>query len=432
MKQNYKIAANKLVRWNRFDLPFKYLYAVSRVRGLTTSFYESMYRHHLQVWNDFSEHGNASKNSYNEFKLVFDTLIDDIGMHGFDKNKSVVPVDNKKRLLNGAHRVAACLATGNEVYCREGEDRVDGQMDCSWNFFKNHTRFGSLEAKYSDLAAIELAKNSPHSRIVTLYPSAVNAGKTEEVRKILSESALIIYEKAVTIERNGAPNLMRELYHKEAWAEKNGGAGYKVKADFCFKPYGFFKKKMSPTYAFLVEIDDDEAAIALKDRIRSLYELEKHSVHINDTHEETVRLAKCFYNDNSISFLNRFNGSFFPIYEGLLSEFENWISSNNLDSDDYCISAGSVLTAYGLKECKDIDYLHSNELAYRGNELIQSHNEYGVGRYHLHRDDIIHDPDNYFYRYGVKYSSLEVVKKLKERRGEEKDFRDIQLIDTVL
>jgi len=335
-------------------------------------------------------------------------------------------------LLNGAHRVAACFATGHDVCCRAGEDRVDGQMDCSWSFFKGHTRFGALDSKYSDLAAIELAKNSPKSRVITLYPSAVNVGNLKEVRSIIAESAQLIYEKAVQITSQGARNLMRELYYKEAWAEKNEGAGYIAKANFCFKPRGIFRKKMSPTYAFLVDVEDDDAAVSLKERIRSLYDLEKHSVHINDTHDETIRLAKCFYNENSVFFLNKFNGDFFPIFEELLSEFQLWIASNKLDSDDYCISAGSVLTAFGLKECKDIDYLHSDQRMYPDNDLIQSHNDYGIGRYHLDKDDIIHNPENYFYRYGIKYSSLDVVKKLKQRRSEEKDFKDIQLIDSIL
>jgi len=419
--------AHQLVRWNRFDLPFKYLYAMSRVKGLQTSFYESMYKHHLQIWNDFSEYNNPSKKGYESFKLVFDNLIDEIGANGFNQSKGLVPIDQSSSLLNGAHRVAACYATSSDVYCRIGKDVEDGQMNCSWSFFKQHNRFGTLESKYSDLAAIELAKNSTKSRIVILYPSAVNIGKLDDVKKILNESTLPIYEKSVNISSKGAPNLMRELYYKEAWAEKNNGAGYLAKAKFCFKPHGFFKNKMSPTHAFLVEIEDEATALKIKERIRSLFDLEKHSVHINDTHEETVRLAKCFYNNNSIEFLNKFNGKFFPIYDGLLSEFEQWVALNNLDLDDYCISAGSVLTAYGLKECKDIDYLHSNEAMLPGNDLIQSHNAYGVGRYHLHRDDIIHNPDNHFYRYGVKYSSLDVVKKLKQRRGEEKDFRDIKL-----
>ncbi len=432
MKKNLQVPARNLLRWNRFDLPFKYLYATSRLRGLQTSFYEAMYRHHLEVWNNFSEHDNESKNGYQAFKSVFDKLIDDIGAFGFDTTMPSVPITEDGYLLNGAHRVAACIASGKDVYCVEGEDRVDGQMDCSWAFFMQHTRFGCLDSKYSDLAAIELAKSSPSSRIVTLYPSAVNEGKTDEVRSILANNNRVIYEKQVNISLKGASNLMRELYYKEAWAEKNNGEGYSAKAGFCFKPKGLFRNKVSPTHTFLIEIEDDASAVSLKDEIRNLYGIGKHSVHINDTHEETVRLAKCFYNQNSIDFLNRFNGRLFPLYESLLSEFEGWISQNELDSENYCISAGSVLTAFGLKECKDIDYLHSNEKAYTGNYLIQSHNDYGIGRYHVHRDDIIHNPDNYFYRYGVKYSSLDVVKKLKKRRGEDKDFRDIRLINSIL
>ena len=163
-----------------------------------------------------------------------------------------------------------------------------------------------------------------------------------------------------------------------------------------------------------------------------IYNLGKHSVHINDHYNETLRLSKCLFNDNSIHFMNNYNGKEFPIYERLLDKFRSWLDNNNLDYDNYCITAGSVLTTYGLKECKDIDYLHFGDEQLPGDELIQSHNDYGVGRYHTNKDEIIFNPNNHFYHFGIKFSSLSVVKKLKEKRGEEKDFRDIELINSVL
>ena len=47
-------------------------------------------------------------------------------------------------------------------------------------------------------------------------------------------------------------------------------------------------------------------------------------------------------------------------------------------------------------------------------------------------DDILYDPDNYFYFDGLKYISLELLKIKKENRGEEKDKKDIELINSVL
>ena len=44
----------------------------------------------------------------------------------------------------------------------------------------------------------------------------------------------------------------------------------------------------------------------------------------------------------------------------------------------------------------------------------------------------LYDPDNYFYFDGLKYISLELLKIKKENRGEKKDKKDIELINSVL
>ena len=80
----------------------------------------------------------------------------------------------------------------------------------------------------------------------------------------------------------------------------------------------------------------------------------------------------------------------------------------------------------------DLDYLHSTPEEIKDErDLIHSHNQYGIGRYHIERDEIIHNPHNHFYHRGIKFVTLEVVKKLKQKRGEEKDIRDIKLIDSI-
>ena len=60
---------------------------------------------------------------------------------------------------------------------------------------------------------------------------------------------------------------------------------------------------------------------------------------------------------------------------------------------------------------------------------IHSHNEYSKGRYDKTIDDIIYNPENHFYFNGLKYASLDIIKQLKEKRGEDKDKKDLNLID---
>lgn len=422
-----EIAPLDLLHWNRFDVMFKYLYGLSRKKGWDTGFFESMYHHHIKIWNGFSEYDDESKNTYTLFRSRFDNLLDEIEQKGFDSARSLVAVADDKYLLNGAHRLSACLLGSRDISYFDARDGQDGQLDCSWEFFSKLTEFGAISRDYADRAALEFARLKKSSRMVILYPSATRQGRLNDVRTILLKYSNIVYEKQINIGRQGSVNLMRELYAKEDWGEANNGEGYAVKADFCYQPRGIFRR-IAPTQVYLMDFSSNDEANRAKDDIRSIYNIDKHSIHINDTHEETVRLAKCLFNENSIHFLNKFNGRFYPRFETLLEEFKSWIERDGLDSDDYCVSAGSVLTAYGLKECKDIDYLHSDSKEYQENELIQSHNLYGVDRYHTVTDDIVHNPENHFYRYGIKYASLNVVRQLKERRGEPKDKKDLKLI----
>jgi hypothetical protein len=86
---------------------------------------------------------------------------------------------------------------------------------------------------------------------------------------------------------------------------------------------------------------------------------------------------------------------------------------------------------YGLRECNDLDYLHFGDKVSTNNNLISSHNEYGIGRYHTHKDNIIFDPRNHFWYDGIKFASLDVVRKLKSKRNEPKDVVDVKLIESI-
>jgi len=41
------------------------------------------------------------------------------------------------------------------------------------------------------------------------------------------------------------------------------------------------------------------------------------------------------------------------------------------------------------------------------------------------KDEIIYNPPNHFYYRGIKFASLEMVKQMKSKRGEEKDISDL-------
>jgi hypothetical protein len=120
-------------------------------------------------------------------------------------------------------------------------------------------------------------------------------------------------------------------------------------------------------------------------------------------------------------------------FDGLLNSFKKYIEDNNLDIDEYAVTASSILSIYGLREGKDLDYIHT-KLAplIKLSDDIQSHNSYGIGRYELNYDEIIHNPANHFYSRGVKFVSPKIIKDMKKKRNEPKDINDINLLNSIL
>jgi hypothetical protein len=429
----FKLKAKELLTTTRFDLIVKYLYAKSYKSGLETDYFLKMYKQHLKIWNNFKEYDNPKKNSFEAFKTIFEELIDDITVNGFDGEKSTIPVVGKN-VLNGAHRVATSLINNNEVTCINGTDGRDGQLNCGWPMFE---RMG-FRPEYADRVALEYAKLKTNTHIVTLFPTATSKGRIKEVESILNQHTKVFYSKRIPLSRLGLFNLMREFYHGEDWA---GGhphyGGFRAKTKGCYQGEG-------DTIVYLCEFSNLPDTVKVKELIRKLYNAGKHSVHINDTHEETVRISKSVFNDNSVHFLNNnksvgllpnfstVDQKYFQKFETCLNQYKSYLSNDGFDMDDYCISASSTLSIYGLREGNDIDYIHHDKRKIEGNSLISSHNDYGTKLYPYGYDEIIYNPNLHFYTRGIKFASLDVVKKLKENRGEPKDKVDIDLINSII
>lgn len=416
---NQGVEPKALLTHYRFDLPLKYLYAKSIVETWKTDFFKDMYKEHLRVWNNFKEYDNPNKSSFEAFDKEFKNIIRSIETKGFDANVSKVPTEASKYILNGAHRVAASMALNKQVVYRDGKDGVDGQKDCSWPMFA----LLGLDTTYADRVAVEYAKLKPNTYVATLFPSA--KGNANLAFDVLSKHGKVFYHKAVKLNGNGPLNLMKEFYVDEEWAGgvHNDFAGYREKATLCFTTE-------SPTYFFLVEFDNLASSVAAKNEIRNVFQLGKHTIHINDTHEQTVRLANVVFNNNSIHYLNKASYKTSSIFKERLNRFKTMVKSVGANIDDCAVTVSSVLTAYGLREAKDLDYVSRNNVFVK-DESIDNHNQYLETLYQSSADDLILNPTKYFYTQGVKFVTLDVVKRLKKIRNEIKDQHDIVLIDSI-
>ena len=420
------LSPRDLFRPNRFDLPMKYLYAKFREQKIKSDFGLIIYKEHLRLWNGFKEYNNPDKNTFEAFKNDFDNILDSIKKDGFDGNKSQIIINSDNMLLNGSHRTCSCVLHNRDANFFVGENIKDGQLDCGYQMFYDM----KLEQKYLDAAAFELCRMNRNLFIVSLFPSSKwsQTGQDSRVEEILNKSGTIAYSKDVSLNSNGAFNLMRQMYYGEEWAggRHNNWAGFRDKAGLCFN-----NSDLNPMRVYVVEFSNVDITQKIKLQIRDLFGIENHSLHINDTYDETIRLARVLFNKNSIHFLNNSSLAYYENFESQIDYFKRYIQGNGLDIEDYCITASSILSAYGLREGSDLDYLHRGQ-EIQGHPDVHSHNEYGKNRYWRPIDDIIYNPENHFYFNDVKFASLDVVKQLKTKRGEVKDDRDLVLMASVI
>ena len=409
-----------LLNSKRFDIAAKTIYARNRMKNTDSEFPVELYLEHLKVWNNLYEK-SPEKIGEKSFIDAFDNLLSDINTNGFDANKGKIPTIQGSA-INGAHRIASSIVTANEVQTYEGKIS-EGQYNCNFQYFKNKNNFvdTGLGEIYLDEMALEFCRNKSNLYTITIFPS-----HDIDVANILShinKKNEIIYCKKVTLDNHGKTNFVHNLYHNEGWigSRQAGYPGVKEKAKLCFS-------KGNNIYVALVEEDNIDNMVRLKDEIRSMCNVGKHSVHINDTQEETWRIASSVYNENSVHYLNSKKITDTPNYNLYIEKYYA-IINNRSDKHDFCVDSSAVLSSYGLRDCRDLDFLHLKDILSISHN-IDCHNKEAV-HYREKKDDIIYNPRFHFYSFGIKFASLNVVKDMKVDRNEEKDKVDVKLISGI-
>ena len=378
-----------LLTHKRFDVVVKYLYAAN----LSSEFYKNAYKEHLKIWNGFHER-NPKKNGFEEFDNAFKSII----------NNTVdepVPVNPDGHIANGAHRLAAALYHQRPINTRNTNSNENYPIEADYKVF--HKK--GLQNHILQRTALEYAKLKSNTHVICLFPIAHT--RMEEVMNIIEKHSNIFYKSSEVLNATGQLGLVKEIYLSDGWANEKG---IRKKCKQCFRG-------MSKVSFVLIDAKNLETVKEMKKEIRALFKVGNHSVHINDYHIDTIRIAKTVFNDNSIHFLNNRKDVLFPNYKKLMSDTK---------SDDNTIMTGStVLSLYGLRDCKDIDLIYFN------NPPVDSHNQYVGTLYKLTIDEIFNNPMYHLYYNGFKYVSLDVIKNMKKIRNESKDVIDVKLAEEI-
>ena len=94
----------------------------------------------------------------------------------------------------------------------------------------------------------------------------------------------------------------------------------------------------------------------------------------------------------------------------------------------FCLTSSLVMELFKIRNARDVDYINRNDYIIKEGD-IGIHNKEWLKYYPTNKDDILFNPDNYFYFNGHKIITLNNVLKMKKNRNEEKDKIDISMIN---
>ena len=402
---------------NRFDVIIKHIYAKHLSFRTETTWAKDLYTNHIKVFNGYIEDDGNDKLGKEQFLNAYHNVLESIQSKGFDVAQGEIPMGSDGTIINGAHRLAACLYYNKLPVFNEQPSKGPKY---NYDFFKKR----SLSSKYLDAAAIEYCRINPNAFLVFLYPSIGEV--KEESLKILKDAGDVVYEKEIHITKGGQTRLMRQLYKGENWVgtKKDDYSGATRKGKWCFQ-------NKSKVKVLLLNSELEKLTIA-KLKFRDTYGLGKHSIHSTDNQEEVLRIAQQVFNENSLHFINYSREKNFPKYSELVAVYQDWLKELNLDEELFCIDGSVTMAAYGIRDSRDLDYIHIGEKQIHcKNDDLGNHN-YQLKYHPINKSELILNPDNYFYYDGVKYVSLDIVKRMKNKRNELKDKHDIQLIEAFL
>ena len=409
---------------HRFDLYAKHIYVYYKNLNITSNWYVDLYKDHIIVFNGGWEYP-GTKNTPELFVNAYDNLINSVQTIGYKKEGNEIEINDNNVLINNAHRfVTAYYYRITPIFRNTGKNYINGY---SYDFFSNRMKYGTenipviiknrikpfITPEWMDRITLEASYIHKNMKVITLFP--VSDDKLDcDTEILLSKNGTIIYKKIINLTRNGLYNYVKELYLGEKWL------GY-TRKDKTRDTWGENKTRV---YFFVPNEGID--MVTLKRTLRIHYN-NKNSVHINDNHREAVRYSQSVL--QSVHYLN--HGK--ELTENNQKMFENYKSMLMRKNKKFCcIDSSFVMAFYGLREAKDLDFLHSfyDKQHFANYKDVHSHNS-ELKYYSSTLDDIVFNPKNHFFVNGYKVASLHVILKMKRNRNEDKDKKDMNLIKTI-
>ena len=290
--------------------------------------------------------------------------------------------------------------------------------------------------------------------IIIIWPK-YNHFKNTIISELQINNYNIIKEHSFNVNKNYIKNLLSEIHYGKEWWSKNliPEVEKRLNADTIQK-LDYLIVEKSDIYLIFKKFKKD---------LREKYKIDKSYFHLCDPDcykhlglncncatepdefkKEFNKHIHMLTNKNSIHFLtNSTYNTEYKFYK-FFDIYINILKNNNLDINNFCVDNGCILAEYGIRDTHDLDYLTTTNILIN-NQYISCENknhkvEYEKLGYNI--NDLINNDDNYFYHFGIKFMSLEILKKFKYNRTHtigtghkeirKKDICDYNLINKLL
>ncbi len=397
----------ELISYYRFDLMAKYIYAKYREFGIESDWALRLYCNNIKTMNGYKEPDGSGKAGKTAFVEGFNRVLDSVKESGFDTLNYLVPMVNDY-LVDGGHRTVACLLYNCDIAAllTTELDENNPPMPLDYRHFEER----GFKRIFSDAMALEYCRLKPNTYWFIINPSF--EGKSQEIEDILKAQGKIYYQKDVFLWKSGMAHLNHHL------ALFNGCEAKQP-------------RRSGITRVYLFESETLEGAIAAKQKLNALWGSNNESVYLTQTHNQTLGLAELLLNENSIRFLNRTQLNPSSPFHEQLSQYRQELKEHQIDSEWVCLSDRAVLAAYGIRDCDQFDVLHKGFDQITQLAIASTYNSQ-LPANGLQKDEIIFNPEHYFYYAGLKFASLETVIAIKQARKTPQDLEDLQAISTFL
>lgn len=416
--------ASELVTSSRLDLGVKCLYARAWASGKGLDWARRLYLAHVQLWNGFFERAPAKRGA-EDFTRAFDELLQATAESGPEGIDTAIPITLDGSLLNGAHRLAAAWQFDRPVRAVQVEVYPDhARYDGAYFEALQRERGDMGVPGLTSLMALEFARVAPSCRVVTLFAATIP--RRAEVDALLAAHGRIAWSFERDVPPSEQAGFIRLLYEGEAWVggPHDGHAGARHKAQACFAAG-------SAVRLLLVEPHPSGDWLALKAAIRALFDAGNHSVHINDTTEEALRILRTAPDREALALYARSRPRPMPGFDAQFAAFAAAVHAEGR-ADSVVVTGSAVLALFGLRDSADLDHLHDGDpVTVSGRDDIGSHNAY-AGWLPQPPAALVHEPWHTVVVDGIRFLRPAVLRAFKAARGEPKDLADVALIDGLI